>query len=175
MTTFFRPGILDEGALAPGTPLARQLRPDPRRWCASTTARSSTATRPCSSRAPSPAMAFPGNSILSILDGLPGIGVDWAMRVRRRDPEAAMALNEKMLERSWPSRWGARPGVGFHPGDHPQDPPPWPPTTFVDREAGTPRRSSSPPCRPSAPRPPARAGPHHRNPQSQVPPPRHPG
>ena len=45
-----------------------------------------------------PAMGFPGHSeFLSVLDGIPDVSVDWAMRVRRRDRESAMQLNEKVL------------------------------------------------------------------------------
>ena len=44
------------------------------------------------------AMYFPGDTeFLSILDGIPGLSVDWAMRLRRRDREPAIQENEKTL------------------------------------------------------------------------------
>lgn len=115
VTTFFRPGILDEGARTE------------RRWRDSFAPILKSMVRLDDGqvidsyqtmlvpRAFPPAMAFPGNSeFLSILDGLPGIGVDWAMRVRRRDREAAMALNEKMLGKLAIQMGERDQAVGFH-------------------------------------------------------------
>ncbi|MBY0285697.1 MAG: ATP-binding protein [Mycobacteriaceae bacterium] len=62
-----------------------------------------------------PAMAFPGHSeFLSVLDGIPDVSVDWAMRVRRRDRESAMQKNEKVLGKLGVQLGERDTDVGFH-------------------------------------------------------------
>lgn len=64
-------------------------------------------------------MQFPGQSeFLSLLDGLhvdgEPINVDWVMRIRRRDREAAMKDNEKMLGKLGIQLTERESKVGFH-------------------------------------------------------------
>jgi hypothetical protein len=62
-----------------------------------------------------PTMAFPGHSeFLSVLDGIPDVSVDWAMRIRRRDRESAMQLNEKVLGKLGVQLGERDTDVGFH-------------------------------------------------------------
>lgn len=113
-TTFYRPGILDEGARTEkrfrksfDPMLKAMVRLDDGTVINSYQAMLTTSFPP--------AMAFPGHSeFLSILDGLPGIGVDWAMRISRRDREAAMQLNEKTLGKLAIQADERDTGIGFH-------------------------------------------------------------
>ena len=49
-----------------------------------------------------------------MLDGIPDVSVDWAMRVRRRDRESAMQLNEKVLGKLGVQLGERDTDVGFH-------------------------------------------------------------
>lgn len=115
VTTFFRPGILDEGARTE-KPFRRSFDPmlkamvrfDDGNVINSYQAMLTPMSFP-------PAMAFPGHSeFLSVLDGIPDVSVDWAMRVRRRDREAAMQLNEKVLGKLGVQLGERDTDVGFH-------------------------------------------------------------
>jgi hypothetical protein len=117
VTPFFRPGVIDEGArtekswrrpfdIAPM--LKAMVRLDDGHVINSYQAMLVPMSFP-------PAMAFPGHSeFLSVLDGIPDVSVDWAMRVRRRDRESAMQLNEKVLGKLAVQLGERDNQVGFH-------------------------------------------------------------
>ena len=115
VTTHFRPGILDEGARTEKAwrrsfdPLIKVMtRLDDGQVIDSYQTMLTPRAFPTN-------MAFPGHcEFLSILDGIPGIGVDWAIRVRRRGREAAMALNEKVLGKLAIQLGERDQQVGFH-------------------------------------------------------------
>lgn len=113
--TFFRPGVLDEGARTE-KPFRRSFDPmlkamvrlDDGQVIDSYQAMLTPMSFP-------PAMAFPGHAeFLSILDGIPDVSVDWAMRIRRRDRESAMQLNEKVLGKLAVQLGERNTDVGFH-------------------------------------------------------------
>ncbi|MCV6993024.1 ATP-binding protein [Mycobacterium timonense] len=112
---FFQPGVLDEGARTE-KPFRRSFDPmlkamvrlDDGHVIDSYQAMLTPMSFP-------PAMAFPGHSeFLSILDGIPDVTVDWAMRVRRRDRESAIQLNEKQLGKLGIQLGERNTDVGFH-------------------------------------------------------------
>lgn len=112
---FFQPGVLDEGARTE-KPFRRSFDPmlkamvrlDDGHVIGSYQAMLTPMSFP-------PAMAFPGHSeFLSILDGIPDVTVDWAMRVRRRDRESATQLNEKQLGKLGIQLGERNTDVGFH-------------------------------------------------------------
>lgn len=113
--SFFQPGVLDEGARTE-KPFRRSFDPmlkamvrlDDGHVIDSYQAMLTPMSFP-------PAMAFPGHSeFLSILDGIPDVTVDWAMRVRRRDRESATQLNEKQLGKLGIQLGERNADVGFH-------------------------------------------------------------
>ncbi|BBN50918.1 ATP-binding protein [Mycobacterium avium] len=113
--SFFQPGVLDEGARTE-KPFRRSFDPmlkamvrlDDGHVIDSYQAMLTPMSFP-------PAMAFPGHSeFLSILDGIPDVTVDWAMRVRRRDRESATQLNEKQLGKLGIQLGERDTDVGFH-------------------------------------------------------------
>lgn len=114
-TPFFHPGILDEGARTEKSfrrsfdpMLKAMVRLDDGHVINSYQAM----LTPMSFQ---PAMAFPGHSeFLSVLDGIPDVSVDWAMRIRRRDRESAMKLNEKVLGKLGVQLGERDSDVGFH-------------------------------------------------------------
>lgn len=114
-TPFFRPGVLDEGARTE-KPFWRSFDPilkvmvrlDDGHVINSFQAMLTPMSFP-------PEMAFPGHSeFLSVLDGIPDVSVDWAMRIRRRDRESAMQLNEKVLGKLGVQLGERDTDVGFH-------------------------------------------------------------
>jgi AAA-like domain len=115
VTTFFRPGVLDEGARTEKSfrrsfdpMLKAMVRLDDGAVINSYQAMLTPMSFP-------PAMAFPGHSeFLSVLDGIPDVSVDWAMRVRRRDRETAMQKNEKVLAKLGIQLGERDTDVGFH-------------------------------------------------------------
>lgn len=115
VTPFFQPGVLDEGARTE-KPFRRSFDPmlkamvrlDDGHVINSYQAMLTPMSFP-------PEMAFPGHSeFLSVLDGIPDVTVDWAMRVRRRDREAAIQLNEKVLGKLGIQLGERSTDVGFH-------------------------------------------------------------
>ncbi|MDT5085355.1 MAG: hypothetical protein QOJ61_2398, partial [Mycobacterium sp.] len=115
VTPYFRPGLIDEGARTEKSwrrsfdpMLKAMVRLDDGHVINSYQAMLVPIAFP-------PAMAFPGHSeFLSILDGIPDVSVDWAMRVRRRDRESAMQLNEKALGKLAVQLGERNNQVGFH-------------------------------------------------------------
>lgn len=114
-TPYFLPGILDEGARTEKSfrrsfdpMLKAMIRLDEGEVINSYQAMLTPMSFP-------PAMGFPGHSeFLSVLDGIPDVSVDWAMRVRRRDRESAMQLNEKVLGKLGVQLGERDTDVGFH-------------------------------------------------------------
>lgn len=115
VTPFFHPGVLDEGARTE-KPFRRSFDPmlkamvrlDDGHVINSYQAMLTPMSFP-------PEMAFPGHSeFLSVLDGIPDVAVDWAMRVRRRDRESATQLNEKVLGKLGIQLGERDTDVGFH-------------------------------------------------------------
>ncbi|MHC9295423.1 ATP-binding protein [Mycobacterium sp. LTG2003] len=114
--TDFRPGVLDEGART-DKPWWRSFDPMLKAMVRLDDGHVVTSYQSIlvPSSFPTEGMWFPGGSeFLSVLDGIADVSVDWAMRVRRTDREAAMQANEKTLRKISVQLHQRDLEVGFH-------------------------------------------------------------
>ncbi|MGV0743882.1 ATP-binding protein [Mycolicibacterium sp. XJ870] len=114
--TEFRPGVLDEGARS-DKPWWRSFDPILKAMVRLDDGHVVTSYQSMLIPAsfPTEGMWFPGGcEFLTMLDGIPDVSVDWAMRVRRTDREAAMQQNEKTLRKIGVQLHQRDLEVGFH-------------------------------------------------------------
>ncbi|SLH38895.1 ATP-binding protein [Mycobacteroides abscessus] len=119
VTTRFRSGVLDEGARSEKPWFRRfdkMLKTMVRLDDGDVLSSYQTMLTPTKFRASG--MRFPGQSeFLSVLDGQPGISVDWAMLVHRTDRESSRKNNEKALDNLGVQLDQRSLKVGYHARD----------------------------------------------------------